>query len=139
MVVYSDELCHHGILGMKWGIRRYQNKDGTLTSAGKRRYATGKVEPPAHEDYLRARAKTPREMSDKELNDAVLRLTREVSYNRLAANSNAVSAGRRRAEQLVKDATTVAGIAGGLVAIATNYEKLGNIIGKSMYVGKHLQ
>ena len=35
---YSEELCHHGILGMKWGVRRYQNNDGTLTSAGKRRY-----------------------------------------------------------------------------------------------------
>ena len=30
-------LAHHGILGMKWGIRRYQNEDGSLTEAGKRR------------------------------------------------------------------------------------------------------
>ena len=37
MVVYSDELCHYGVLGMKWGIRRYQNKDGSLTVAGKKR------------------------------------------------------------------------------------------------------
>lgn len=28
-------LCHWGIKGMKWGVRRYQNKDGTLTAAGK--------------------------------------------------------------------------------------------------------
>lgn len=34
----GTSLAHHGIKGMKWGIRRYQNKDGTLTPAGKERY-----------------------------------------------------------------------------------------------------
>lgn len=34
-----NELRHHGIKGQRWGIRRFQNKDGTLTSAGKKRYA----------------------------------------------------------------------------------------------------
>lgn len=37
---YYSELYHHGITGMKWGVRRYQNKDGSLTNAGKRRYGT---------------------------------------------------------------------------------------------------
>ena len=34
----SLELYHHGIKGMKWGVRRFQKKDGSLTSAGKKRY-----------------------------------------------------------------------------------------------------
>lgn len=37
---YSSSLYHHGIKGQKWGIRRYQNEDGTLTNAGKARYGT---------------------------------------------------------------------------------------------------
>lgn len=38
MGIYQQELAHHGIKGMKWGIRRYQNPDGTYTNAGKKRY-----------------------------------------------------------------------------------------------------
>lgn len=39
MEVYKDRLEHSGIKGMRWGVRRYQNKDGTLTDLGKKRYA----------------------------------------------------------------------------------------------------
>lgn len=36
---YEYYLAHHGIKGQKWGVRRYQNTDGSLTAVGKKRYA----------------------------------------------------------------------------------------------------
>lgn len=39
----NNELYHHGIKDQRWGRRRYQNEDGTLTTAGKKRYSTDGV------------------------------------------------------------------------------------------------
>lgn len=36
---HAEELTHHGVMGMKWGVRRWQNKDGSLTAKGKARFA----------------------------------------------------------------------------------------------------
>lgn len=40
--MYEDVLVHHGVLGQKWGVRRYQNADGSLTAAGKQKLAAYK-------------------------------------------------------------------------------------------------
>jgi len=58
---YEDYLSHAGIKGMKWGVRRYQNKDGTLTAAGKKHYRSTGVRS--------ALAKRANDKVDKSFND----------------------------------------------------------------------
>ena len=54
----NNELMHHGIIGMKWGVRRYQNRDGTLTARGKKRYDKEMAKLKEREQVLKNREKT---------------------------------------------------------------------------------
>lgn len=95
----DNELKHWGVKGMKWGVRRYQNKDGSLTPAGQKRYADN-----THEDYRKAHDRKPvSQMSDKELRERNNRLNMENQYAQMTKKKN-------RGEEAVKliAATTAA-------------------------------
>ena len=82
------ELVHYGIKGMKWGILRYQNADGTLTAAGKvRDRMTRKRNLKKAEKILKGSKKTVKrrlsQISDEELQKAVNRLQLESKYKTL--------------------------------------------------------
>lgn len=79
------ELYHHGIKGQKWGVRRYQNADGSLTSAGKKRYITkenvGKAVKSTRKFAINEGYKIQKHMSDKE--DAETMASRKKNRQRI--------------------------------------------------------
>lgn len=81
----NTELTHHGILGMKWGVRRYQNKDGSLTEAGKKRYDDDKEL--TKEEYEEAKAKAIKSGSATE----VLKFKGDLTANELQNAYNRIN------------------------------------------------
>lgn len=63
----NAELYHHGVKGQRWGVRRYQNKDGSLTSYGKKRYAKELAKLEAEKKRVRQQEQTAKKM--KKLDD----------------------------------------------------------------------
>jgi hypothetical protein len=85
-VILNDELYHHGIKGQRWGVRRFQNADGTRTAAGKRRRSE---EEPDLKTTLDPKVLYDNrdKLSDKELNDKLNRLRKENELKKLSESN----------------------------------------------------
>lgn len=122
----SEYLSHHGVLGQKWGIRRYQNKDGTLTEAGKRRLAKIEAKQAKYdakkrrltgEDNSSSDSKSPKpvkeknphlgksvfSMSDDELRKEIDRLNLEKQYKQYMSELYPKEKKKKRGKTVVND------------------------------------
>ena len=122
-----DELYHHGIKGMRWGIRRYQKKDGSLTNAGKKHRAALEDKSGSSKSASKSRGvmkaktlvkksateeapkkKTLAEMTDDEVRQATNRMQLEKQYHEAArglaaANPKQVSNGKKFLNSVLND------------------------------------
>lgn len=86
MEKYEEMLEHHGIKGQKWGIRRYQNPDGSRTALGKKRESSRNDK---EKKARKADVKNRRTMSDADLKKRIERMKLEKEYKTLVDEDTA--------------------------------------------------
>ena len=138
MEYYSrNELYHHGIKGQRWGIRRFQNEDGTLTAAGKKRYAENYSE----EQRIRDR-KIYGKGAERRINDRMLKgeSIQSARHNEVVRKQRIESA-----KSIGKTAAKAALAIGGGIAVSKYLQKKGYnmmsadlIGGEAVNVGKQI-
>lgn len=139
---YQDELYHFGIKGMRWGVRRYQNPDGSMTAEGvKRRRNTisgdkivmqegsniagraGNISRSAERIKKERAGKVDlKKMSDQDLQKAVNRMNLERNYNNLKYEK--INAGKVRASDVLGVIGDVLAIGASAATIALAYNNL---------------
>ena len=137
----TDELYHHGVPGQRWGFRRYQNPDGTLTPAGRRRanklaekYAkvTGKkliVKKKSVQGNEKPKPKTISEMSDQEIQAKINRMRLEDTYMSMIASrapKPQVSRGKRFINNIKRNVIAPALTDAGRTLLENLIKKKGN-------------
>lgn len=104
----SDELYHHGIKGQRWGIRRYQNADGSLTSAGRQKLRNWK-----HKQYQKSDKRYHVESWKKRADKAYAQANRAYELGRKIKFTNAKKEYDRKdklVDKYVKDASRDTGV-----------------------------
>ena len=96
----SDYILHFGVKGMNWGIRRYQNKDGSLTPEGRKRYGRSEDS----EKVRELRKKPVSAMSNQELETVIRRMNLERQYRDL--KSTEINSGKKKAKEVLDYANT---------------------------------
>lgn len=150
-VEQGDFILHYGIKGQKWGIRRYQNPDGSYTEAGKARYADGKVSSGGEKlssNDLKSLSNSVRDvsnsvnmvrqsrggvphkkrdlsnMSDDDLRKVVNRMNLESQYNNLKDTEDYYSSGKAKLDKALATVSTVAITASAALAAAASIKSL---------------
>ena len=120
------ELYHAGVKGMRWGVRRYQNKDGSLTPAGRKRYGAvdRKAEKRGWSDDARETAKIKQKKTSQMSNAEIRKLNER---DRLEVERRELAKKQNRGQRAVKSFIATAGTITAIAAAAATYKKYGDM------------